>query len=568
MASPPDGQVPHASQSLADAARPPTGRARSTRLDPRRRRIGYFMLVRLVVLSLFTVVAALLAWQTNREFSSFYHAFVWGTLVVGYALTILFARLLPRVRDLDAFAWVQTSTDIVIAAIVVQVSGGTDSGFVSLYLIAVLGAATMGGGRQTWAAAGACSLIYGTTSSLEVLGVLEPSSLGQPVPPLPPGEAVAVVTRTLVGLLGVTILSSFLNRQLQSSTIQVGDLRAMNENILRSLTSGLIGVDNRARVIYFNPAAASILGLDDDAIGVRASRLLPGVDDLLHPLSSASVDARRSPEPQELRVRNARGDRLHVRLSCSRLRDGQARRLGQLIEFQDVTRVHELAEKVRRGERLAAVGGLAASVAHEIRNPLAAISGSAELLDTASLQDEDERLLSIIRRESTRLSELITDMLAFTRPRVPQPVAVSLARVTTQAVEHFRADPSNTDVETTLHVAEIPDVELDPNQLSQVLWNLLRNAAEAMDGSGRIQVRVQRRADSNEAELVIADEGPGIEPERIERIFDPFFTTKERGTGFGLATVHRIVQDNGGSIELTSELGKGTTFRLRFDLGT
>ena len=141
--------LPLSSQSLADAARPLTRRTASLRADPRRRRIGVFMLVRLVVLSLFTVVAGFLAWQYDRSFSSLYHGFVWGTLVVGYTLTIVFARMLPRVRDLERFAWLQTSADIVLAAVVVQVSGGTDSGFVSLYLIAVLGAATMGGGRQT-----------------------------------------------------------------------------------------------------------------------------------------------------------------------------------------------------------------------------------------------------------------------------------------------------------------------------------------------------------------------------------------------------------------------------------
>ncbi len=540
------------SQSLADAARPDPGPKAG--LPPQQRRISYFMLVRLVVLASFTAMAGVLAWQHNRDFDALYHGFVWGTLVVGYVLTIVFARMLTRVRDLDRFAWLQTTTDILLAAVVVQMSGGADSGFVSLYLIAVLGAATMGGTRHTWAAAGTCTLIYGSTCLLEGLGVLEPLSLGQTAPLLAPTEVAAACARTLAGLLGVTVLSSFLDKQLASSTLQVGDLRAMNENILRSLNSGLVGVDNDARVIYWNPAAKGILGLVDDDLRRPLGTLLPGAEPQLH-----------DPRARwELEVRTRAGRSVHLGLSCSPLLDGQGQPIGTLINFQDVTRLHELSEQVRRNERLAAVGGLAASVAHEIRNPLAAISGSAELLDSVALQDDDARLLSIIRRESTRLSELVTDMLAFTRPRPPNRARVSLPRVAREALEHFGADPSNAGLKLELRTAEVPDVEVDAAQLTQVLWNLLRNASEAMGGHGTLTLEVGRGRDPDAVELVVRDEGPGIPEDQRDRIFDPFFTTKERGTGFGLATVHRIVNDNGGTIELSSIAGEGTAFRLSF----
>jgi two-component system, NtrC family, sensor histidine kinase PilS len=551
--------VVEASHSLADAARSPP---RPT-LELARRRISYFMLVRLVVLASFTAVAGVLAWQGNRELSALHHGFVWGTLVVGYCLTLVFLRLLPRVRDLDRFAWLQTTTDILLTAVVVQMSGGADSGFVSLYLMAVLGAATMGRVRQTWAAAGTCALIYGATCLLEGLGMLEPLSLGPPAPPLSPAEVATACARTLAGLLGVTVLSSFLDKQLASSTLQVGDLRAMNENILRSLTSGLVGVDNEARVIYWNPAARALLGLRDDDLQQPVATLLPGVEPRL---LAASHSGNSGPHGRfELELRTRGGAPVHLGLHCSPLLDGRGQPIGQLINFQDVTRLHELAEQVRRSERLAAVGGLAASVAHEIRNPLAAISGSAELLGAAALPEEDGRLLSIIRRESTRLSGLVTDMLAFTRPRPPNRARVSLVRVTREALEHFRADPTNAGLRLELHTPEpVPDVEVDAAQLTQVLWNLLRNAAEAMAGQGAVTLEVRPRPKHDEVELAVADEGPGIPEDQRERVFDPFFTTKERGTGFGLAIVHRIVQDNGGTIEVTSTPGHGTVFRLRF----
>lgn len=567
MAELPEPRLP--SQSLADATRPTTRRdSGGDTEDPHRRRISYFMLVRLALLALFTVVAGILAWQADDGTAAIRHGFVWGTLVVGYALTLLYARYLPRIRDLRRFALLQTMGDILLAAVVVQVTGGADSGFVSLYLIAVLGAATMGGVRQTWGAAGACTAIYMATSVLEALGAIEPMSLGQPIAPLPLAERASEVARTLLALASVTVLSSFLNKQLTSSAAQVGDLRAMNENILRSLRSGIIGVDNDARVIYFNPAAQAMLGLHGAAIGRDIERLLPGVTPVLHGHSRQDMPGARTTNPSsertELCVRGALGTPLQVSLSCTRLRDGQARTLGQLIEFQDISRMHELAEQVRRSERLAAVGGLAASVAHEIRNPLAAISGSAELLTPSIEQDDDGRLLSIIVRESGRLSDLVTDMLAFTRPRAPQAVAMSLARTAEEALENFRADPANSAMEANFTAQPTPQISADPAQLSQVLWNLLRNAAEAQGGSGRIDVAVAFVAGPAVVELLVTDQGPGIPAERRERIFDPFFTTKERGTGFGLATVHRIVQDNGGDIEVLSPPGEGATFRLWF----
>jgi len=554
------GQAPERKQAGVLWNKPP----KTTRLDPRRRRIGYFMLVRLVMLALFTAVAVVLAVQGNLELDALYHGFALGTLVVGYALTIVYARLLPRVRDLDRFAWLQTATDIVLAAVVVQMTGGASSGFVSLYLISVLGAATMGGGRQTWAAAGTCTLIYGCTSLLEGLGVLEPMSLGEAPPVLLPAEVAAACARTLLGLWGVTALSSFLDKQLASSTLQVGDLRALNENILRSLGSGLLAVDAEGHILYWNPAAQAILGLQSDDRQRPVAEILPGVEPRLRANDADGPQAR-----WELEVRTRAGEPVHLGLHCSFLLDGQGRTIGRLINFQDVTRVHELAEQVRRSERLAAVGGLAASVAHEIRNPLAAISGSAELLGSAVLVDDDARLLSIIRRESARLSALVTDMLAFTRPRPPQRARVSLPRVAREALEHFRADPANAGLQLALQVdADVPDVEVDAAQLSQVLWNLLRNAAEAMGGEGSVTLEVRMRTGhdsrTHEVELVVSDEGPGIPEDQLDRIFDPFFTTKEHGTGFGLAIVHRIVQDNGGAIELSSTPGHGTGFRLRF----
>jgi two-component system sensor histidine kinase PilS (NtrC family) len=519
----------------------------------RERRISYFMLFRLGMLALFTVLSGGLAIATEPGVQGRANWLVWSTLVVGYALTIAYARWLPRAKNLSAFAWTQTAIDIVLAAVGVHLSGGLDSGLLMLYPMAVLGAATMGGRRQTWAAAVACAAIFSVLSTLEIAGALQPLTLAGDYRTMAPRESVLIIARTIAALVGVTLLSSYLAVQLQASVSQVGNLRALNEDIVRSLSSGLVTLDGSDRIRYFNPAAREILALDDGVLGRSIDAVLPGL-----PQGSAR---NRSPRVD---VRHVLPDGRAIRVGLTRmpLRDAAGNMVGHIINFQDVTQLHELGDRVRRNDRLAALGGMAASVAHEIRNPLAAISGSAELLATAGLGDEDKRLLAIIRRESGRLSDMVRDLLAFTRPRPPEPTRLDLTRSVRETTEAFAADPNNAGIELEFVGESDVEVEVDPVQLGQVLWNLMRNAAEAMNGHGALRVVVQTEA--LVARISITDHGGGIPPDRIESIFDPFFTTKDQGTGFGLAIVHRVVDENGGAIRVRSQLGVGSTFTIEF----
>ena len=523
-----------------------------------RRRISYFMLFRLAMLAAFTALAAVLSYTASPPLDPTYASFVWVALGLGYAATIWFAWRLPRAPRLDLHAWFQTSFDSLSAAVVVQMTGGVDSGFVFLFLIAILGATIMGGPRTTWAAAGACVVIWLTTTSLEFFEVVEPFALGTRPTELPPLEHWTTVMRAIAAMLGVTVLSSYLNLQLASSATELVDLRALNENIVRSLSSGLLSCAPDGRVVYFNPAAREILELSDGDLGRRIDRILPGVGD------AEEVEALREGDPprDELDVTTRGGRRLHIGLSRAPLRDGKGARVGDLVIFQDLTRLQELTEHVRRNDRLAALGKMAASVAHEIRNPLAAISGSAELLTTAELGDEDARLLKIIRRESTRLSSMVTDLLAFTRPRAPQRHRMDAAQATREACEAFAADPSNRAIRLDAQIPKPVWIEADPAQLGQVVWNLLRNAAEAMGGKGRIRLSVAAVGD--DCRISITDDGPGVPEALRDQIFDPFFTTKEQGTGFGLAIAHRVTEDNGGRLELDDRYVDGARFVLRF----
>jgi two-component system sensor histidine kinase PilS (NtrC family) len=225
---------------------------------------------------------------------------------------------------------------------------------------------------------------------------------------------------------------------------------------------------------------------------------------------------------------------------------------------------------VQRSERLADLGRVAAGLAHELRNPLASMSGCIELLrSSVVLSDEDARLMEIVLREASRLDQLVTRFLQFSRPAPPRREQIDLARVAAETLEVFAADPAAARVEVRPALAPAP-AWCDPDQARQVLWNLLLNAAQAIAGAdgadelaGHVRVVTAAEPDGG-ALLVVEDDGPGIAPQDLGLVFTPFYTTKEKGTGLGLATVQRLVDAHGGTVSLDSTPGQGTRFALRF----
>ena len=251
----------------------------------------------------------------------------------------------------------------------------------------------------------------------------------------------------------------------------------------------------------------------------------------------------------------------------SPLRDVNDEVIGRIVNFQDLTELRRLEQHMRRAERLATVGQLAAGIAHEIRNPLASISGSIELLRQAPpASDEDRTLMAIVHREIQRLNELVGDLLDYANPRPSQPVDFDLGVLVRETLQVSRADRALADVEIATAADEPLLVHADPSKLRQVVWNLVRNAADAAAAGGK-HVRVEARRAGEQATITVEDDGPGIPPDRIGRIFDPFYTTKQKGTGLGLATCHAIVAEHGGRIDLESEVGKGTKVVVRLPTG-
>ena len=246
---------------------------------------------------------------------------------------------------------------------------------------------------------------------------------------------------------------------------------------------------------------------------------------------------------------------------CCPLRDGEER-LGFVYSLEDVTELSEMRKTLERSERLAAIGSLSASVAHEVRNPLAAIAGCAELLDDAN-EAERARLSRVIQRESSRLAVIVDNLLNYTSAREPQRQRLDVRRLLSEVTEAISREHDLASRDIDVRVEPGPPVwtDADPAQMSQVIWNLVRNAVEASSEGGVVYLRASET--SQQVRVEIIDEGIGIHESELPRLFQPFFSTKPKGSGFGLAIVSRIVEDHDGTVDVVSAAGEGTTFVVR-----
>lgn len=520
------------------------------------RRVSYFMLFRLVLLLAFTLLVAGTTWLRDDYIPGVREWLAWITLASGYVLTLGFAAALRRGARLRALVWAQTGFDILLATAAMLLSGGVTSSFVFLFLIAILGAATMGDRRLIWTAAAACGSLYFTTALGQSFGWLDFLDEANVPLVIDAAEFGSALLRNGAAMALVATLSAYLNTQLLSSVSQVGSLRALNDNIVRSLSSGLLTIDQDGRVLFANPSARELLGLSGELFGLDSETLLAGLRDHLDDSGGFrnrfELTGRRSDDGREI----------ELGLTTSALVDEHGRFLGHVVHFQDVTELRKMERVLRRNDRMTAIGELAAGVAHEIRNPLAAISGCAELLEGEVHGDENERLLRVIRRETARLANIVTELLDYTRPRALVRAEFDLRRSLEELAESFRADRSHAGIELILSLPDEPALaSVDASLFGQVLWNLVRNSVQAMQGKGRLELGLARAG--NEVRLSVRDVGHGIAAEHLDRIFEPFYSTKEGGSGIGLALVHRIIEQHGGQIEVHSIVGTGTQFLIR-----
>jgi two-component system, NtrC family, sensor histidine kinase PilS len=373
----------------------------------------------------------------------------------------------------------------------------------------------------------------------------------------------AIIVMNLFAFLAVAYLAGLLTAKLRQVGVQLKDtsgalenLQALHENIIHSISSGLITTGFDGRITLVNAAAEKLLERTAlELTGTPVHRLfldaLPGVEG---PKSHAEV---RFDSPAKFRKT--------FRVRVAALTVPERETLGFVYVLDDLTEIRRLEREVRMQDRLAAVGRLAAAIAHEIRNPLTSIAGSVSMLCAVpEMNEEHRRLLDIVTRESQRLNAIITDFLAYSRTKQYRFEKVDLFHLledTLTLMEH-RMTAENTGISIRRrYTAEQAFVSADGDKIKQVFWNLCENAVRAMKGGGALTVTVEPLG--HDWQVAVQDTGSGMTPQQIEKIFEPFQSTFEGGTGLGLAIVYQIVQAHEGKVWARSKPGEGTTFVLR-----
>jgi two-component system sensor histidine kinase PilS (NtrC family) len=493
-----------------------------------------------------------------------------------YALTCAYAMTLPLV---DRHRWLvdlQLAGDALIVSAFIYFTGGITSYFTTLYVLPVVAASTVQFRRGGLLVATLSTLLYVglvLAQYLTAAGLLD-LWLAPTFGPLP-SRSVAQYTVALnvFGFMAVALLAGSLANSLRSAgarleqaSSEIAGLQALNQHVIDSLPSGLATADPSQRILTFNRAAETITGLGFQSVVGRpiggVLQLAPGVMTGL----AESLREGQGPRRHEFRFRpdDGRGE-LEIGLTATHLQTPGGR-AGFLFTFQDVTSIKKLERDHAIQQRLAAVGEMAAGIAHEIRNPLASMSGSIQILrQELSLNSEQEQLMDIVLRESERLNTTIRSFLAYARPQRFHITRHDVRRALNDTALLLRNSAEVHDghvIDVDLPTAELW-YEADEGQIKQIVWNLATNGLRAMPRGGRLQLSAAVESSSEGVVLMVRDEGIGIPADELEGLFQPFHGTFAKGSGLGLAIVHRIVSDYNGEIQVSSQPGNGTTVSVR-----
>lgn len=525
--------------------------------------MGLRVLVVTVLLGLSTVLQI----GKSQPVAAFY-----PLIAFTYLITILYAVGLRYVVSpvlLSHLAYLQVGIDLLLETYLVAKTGGIESPFSVFYIITVTLANLILRRRGGLVAAGVSVVLFGLVTNLQLSGqfnVAPPSRLSAPATLYTFGiHSLAVI---MVGLLSGA-LADQLKRAGQSLLEKeqgLSRLQAFHENVVHSLSSGLFTTDEAGRITSFNRAAQDITLFQREAVqGKPWWEVFSWEQANLFDADTSTVTA---PYRFEGEGRRADDTKLIIGMTLAPLTENGIR-TGLVGIFQDLTQIRNLEEQMRRREWLATLGEMSAGMAHEIRNPLAALAGSMQILRKDLQADESNRhLMDIAIRETSRLDSIITEFLLYARPPAlnlkEYDVNVVLAD-TLDLIRHEAQSHMNIVIMTYPGPGAMT-AQIDPDQMKQVFWNLATNAFEAMPAGGQLTISTnRRRVGSGERsgeiiEVLFQDTGEGIRKEALDKIFLPFFTTKKRGSGLGLAAVHRIVDLHGGWIRVDSQEGKGSQF--------
>jgi len=516
--------------------------------------LAWLVKVRIIILSFLLGIQLAVDRLTQSKLPM---RFFLGVMLLWYAISLLHMLLLWLWEERLLQAALQVVTDLVLVTLVVHITGGWDSSLNFLYPLVIIVACILLPRVWAYLTAALAFILYGAVLDLNYYAVVH--SYASTHPELKTLEAIIFVN--LFAYLAVAYLAGLLSAKLRQVDVQLKDasgalesLQALHENIIQSMSGGLITTGLDGRITLINAAAQRLLEC--------------GVAELLgQPVRDLFLDALPNVEQahSEVRFQPVNGFRKTFRVRVSSLTVAERGVLGYVYTFDDLTEVRRLEREVRMQDRLAAVGRLAAAIAHEIRNPLTSIAGSVSMMSGAlEMTHEQRQLLHIVTRESERLNNIITDFLAYSRGKRYRFSRVNLVPLVEDTLTLLQrglvAENIPIRIERNFRSREAWTLA-DGDKIKQVFWNFCQNAMRAMKNGGVLTVTLE--AAGEDWQLNFGDTGPGMSPQQTEKIFEPFQSGFEGGSGLGLAIVYQIAQAHEGKVFCRSRLGEGTTFVLR-----
>lgn len=488
-----------------------------------------------------------------------------AVFLISVGLTIVYFFVLRLSRNYSLQVRVQFLLDALLITWLVWRTGDFSSPYITLYIVLISITSIFLRAAGTLLTALSCAALFISLSALVLSGIIDSFSA------MPEKSKVAqIIVFHTVAFLVVGLLAARLSdrrasgEQLAKTTQKLANLRVLHERIVESIRSGLITTDLGGEIYTFNAAAEEITGYKaKEMLGKSVFSLFGNIERSIPP-SLETTETGTHPPRFETNLTNPEGFVVHVGYNISPLYTERGETTGLIVTFQDLTEIRAMEENVRRKDRLAAVGRVAAGLAHEIRNPLGAMRGAIQVLQSQTPPDTAQAgLMEITLRESDRLNKIITNFLTYARPRVGNFSEIDVRESIGDTMTLLRHSP---DVKEN-HVLEFKSpaapvtVSADPTQLKQIFWNLARNSIQAMPDGGRLEVELQKLPASR-VRIVFTDTGCGMSASQVEQLFEPFSTSTTGGTGLGLSIVYQIIRDHGGTINVRSLEGGGTTITI------
>ncbi len=471
-----------------------------------------------------------------------------------YALTIIYAVLLPRIKNLFFFVYVQLIIDVISEISLIYITGGIESWFSFTLLLTVLSSSIVLNKKAGYIIASVSSIFYGVLIDLQFYQLL-------PIRYAPSIREQEFLYNIFIHILSFYItayLSGYLShrlektvRKLEEQNLYVKDLELFNTTVIESLPGGLFVTDINNTATIFNKAAEKIVGIKkNNVLGEKIESVLPF---LKYPLQSGRFEATLLTRQNEKKI---------IGMTISSFEDMRGHETGYIGVFQDLTQFKKLELQMKQKEQWATIGELSANIAHEIRNPLASLKGSIEILrENKSPDTQRDKLMSIALNEMDRLNRIITDFLTYSSPKRFELHRTDLHALLDETIELIgNIEDSRSRISIKKDFSGPLYADVDPQKIRQVFWNLGMNALESMKEGG--ELLVSSANNGNTIRITFTDNGPGIGADDINKIFYPFYTTKEEGTGLGLSIAYRIIEEHFGNLSVKSIPDTETRFEI------